>query len=322
MIHLTRARANALLLLTAVIWGFAFVAQRTGMEHVGPFTFNAVRFFIGGLVLVPFIVIRERQKAGETPAIQAAAVGQQESPQGRQSVVNRRPILIGGTIAGLVLFVAATLQQTGIIFTTAGKTGFITSLYVVLVPLLGLAVGHRVSAAGWLVAILAVVGLYFLTIEGGLRMGWGDLLVLFGAFLWAIHFLLLGRLSPGNDPVRLALMQFWTCAALSLGVALLTGPLSVAGLGPAMPAILFTGILSIGVGYPLQVVAQGPTRPADTAIILSLEAVFAVIGGWLLLDEQLTTRALLGCGLMLAGILVSQLVGRPEAEEAVAEISH
>ena len=303
MIHLTRARANALLLLTAIIWGFAFVAQRTGMEHVGPFTFNAVRFFIGGLVLVPFIVIRDRRGAG-----------------GRRSGNKSR--LIGGILAGLVLFAAATLQQTGIIFTTAGKTGFITSLYVVLVPLLGLAVGHRVSAAGWAGAILATIGLYFLTIEGELRMGWGDLLVLAGAFLWAIHFLLLGRLSPGNDPVRLALAQFWTCAALSAAVALLAEPVSLAAIGPALPAILFTGILSIGVGYTLQVVAQGHTRPADTAILLSLEAVFAVIGGWLLLGEQLTPRALLGCGLMMAGILASQLVGRPEEEEAVAEISH
>ncbi len=316
MIHLTRARANALLLLTAVIWGFAFVAQRTGMEHVGPFTFNAVRFFIGGLVLVPFIVIRERRMAGETPAIHGAAVG------GRPSAVSPRRLAPGGIVAGLVLFAAATLQQTGIIFTTAGKTGFITSLYVVLVPLLGLAVGHRVSAAGWAGAILAAVGLYFLTIEGALRMGWGDLLVLFGAFLWAVHFLLLGRLSPGNDPVRLALAQFWTCAALSMVVALLTEPVSPAALWPALPAILFTGIFSIGVGYTLQVVAQGHTRPADTAIILSLEAVFAVVGGWLLLSEQLTPRALLGCGLMLTGILVSQLIGRPAEEEAVAEISH
>ena len=314
MIHLTRARANALLLLTAIIWGFAFVAQRTGMEHVGPFTFNAVRFFIGGLVLVPFIVIRDRREAGEAPAIQGAAAG------GRRS--GDRSRLIGGILAGLVLFAAATLQQTGIIFTTAGKTGFITSLYVVLVPLLGLAVGHRVSAAGWAGAILATIGLYFLTIEGELRMGWGDLLVLAGAFLWAVHFLVLGRLSPGNDPVRLALAQFWTCAALSAAVALLAEPVSLAAIGPALPAILFTGILSIGVGYTLQVVAQGHTRPADTAILLSLEAVFAVIGGWLLLGEQLTPRALLGCGLMMAGILASQLVGRPEEEEAVAEISH
>ena len=316
MIHLTRARANALLLLTAVIWGFAFVAQRTGMEHVGPFTFNAVRFFIGGLVLVPFMIIRDRRMAGETLAIREATVG------GQPSAVSPRRLALGGIIAGLVLFAAATLQQTGIIFTTAGKTGFITSLYVVLVPLLGLAVGHRVSAAGWAGAILAAVGLYFLTIEGGLRMGWGDLLVLAGAFLWAIHFLLLGRLSPGNDPVRLALAQFWTCAALSAVVAWLTEPVSLAALLPALPAILFTGIFSIGVGYTLQVVAQGHTRPADTAILLSLEAVFAVIGGWLLLSEQLTPRALLGCGLMLAGILVSQLVGRPEEEAAVAEISH
>lgn len=321
MIHLSRMRANALLLLTAVIWGFAFVAQRTGMEHVGPLTFNAVRFFIGGLVLVPFIVIRDR-RSNDTPQTTDDRLREAQWPPIVRRSSSSRSRLAGGVLAGLVLFAAATLQQTGIIFTTAGKTGFITSLYVVLVPLLGLAVGHRASAAGWAGAILAAIGLYFLTIEGALRMGWGDLLVLAGAFLWASHFLLLGRLSPGNDPVRLALIQFWTCAALSGGVALLIEPVSLVGLGPALPAILFTGVLSIGVGYTLQVVAQGYTRPADTAIILSLEAVFAVVGGWLLLGEQLTPRALLGCGLMLGGILVSQLVGRPPEEEAVAEISH
>jgi drug/metabolite transporter (DMT)-like permease len=306
MLTLTRSRANLLLLLTAVIWGFAFVAQRTGMEHVGPFTFNAVRFFIGGLVLTPFIFLRERHSA----------------VNGRRSAVgHRRSLLAGGTLAGAVLFAAATLQQVGIIFTTAGKAGFITSLYVVIVPLLGLALGHRVSAAVWTGAVLAAVGLYFLTIEGEFSMAWGDLLVLVGALLWAVHMLLLGRLSPGNDPVKLALAQFWTCAALSGMVALLTETITAADLRAALPPILFTGVMSIGVGYTLQVVAQGHTRPADTAIILSLEAVFAVVGGWLLLGEQLTARALIGCGLMLAGILISQLVGRPE-EAGAAEISH
>ena len=300
-----RLRANFLLLLTAVIWGFAFVAQRSGMEFVGPFTFNAIRFLIGGLALVPLMTAMDRRRGAAGVAIVP---------------LRGRGIVIGGALAGLFLFSAATLQQMGIAFTTAGKAGFITSLYVVLVPLLGLAFGHRPPAAVWAGAVLAAAGLYFLTIEGGFRMAWGDVLVLGGAFLWAGHVLLLGRLSPGTDPVKLAFAQFMACAALSAVAAVLLETTTVADLQAALLPILYAGIMSVGVGYTLQVVAQGHARPADAAIILSLEAVFAVIGGWLLLSEALTARALFGCGLMMAGIVISQLFGRPE--DAAAEISH
>ncbi len=300
-----RSRANLLLLLTAVIWGFAFVAQRSGMDHVGPFTFNAVRFLIGALVLLPFMRLMDgRRAAAGEPVIR----------------LQDRKLLLGGALAGAAIFAAATLQQMGLVFTTAGKAGFITSLYVVLVPLLGLALGHRPPLVVWLGAVLAAVGLYFLTIEGGFRMAWGDVLVLGGAFLWAIHVLLIGRLSPNTDPVKLAFLQFVACAVLSGVAALLTEPLDPAALRAALVPVLYAGLMSVGVGYTLQVVAQRDTRPADAAIILSLEAVFAVVGGWLLLSEGLTPRALFGCGLMLAGILISQLGGG--VDEAVVEISH
>ncbi len=302
----SRSRANLLLLLTAVIWGFAFVAQRSSMAHVGPFTFNAVRFLIGGLALLPLMVILDRRRA----AAQAPVVA-----------FGNRGLLIGGALAGSVIFAAATLQQMGIAHTTAGKAGFITSLYVVLVPLLGLALGHRPPAAVWAGAVLAAVGLYFLTIEGGgLRMAWGDALVLAGAFLWAGHVLLIGHLSPGTDPVKLAFLQFMACATLSALAAALTETTSLDALRAALAPILYAGIMSVGVGYTLQVIAQGHTRPADAAILLSLEAVFAVIGGWLLLGEQLSARALFGCALMLVGILISQWVGRPR--DTGVEISH
>lgn len=300
-----RLRANLLLLLAAVIWGFAFVAQRTGMAFVGPFTFNAVRFLIGGLVLIPFILTLDRQRVSA----------------GREIVpLRNRSLLRGGLIAGTILFAAAALQQQGIAFTTAGKAGFITSLYVVLVPLMGLAIGHHTSRPTWIGALLAVIGLYLLTMQGGFRMAWGDLLVLVAAFLWATHVLLLGRLSPGTDPVKLAFVQFMVCALLSTVAALLVETITLESLRAALPAILYTGILSVGIGYTLQVVGQRHARPAEAAIILSLEAVFAVIGGWLLLDEVLTPRALLGCALMLAGILISQLFGR--SEDVATEISH
>ena len=277
-----RLRADLLLLLTAAIWGFSFVAQRTGMDHVGPFTFNAARFLAGSLVLVPVMLLSDRRR----PADDLSTTGFAAS-----SVIPRRSSLLwGGLVAGAVLFAAAAFQQAGIASTTAGKTGFITSLYVVLVPLLGLAVGIRPPFVVWVGAVLAVVGLYFLTIEGEFAMSRGDLLVLAGAVMWAVHFLVLGRFSPGLAPVRLAFVLF-----------------VADGLRAAAAAILLSGIFSIGVGYTLQVAAQRHAPPADAAIILSLEAVFAVVGGWLLLDEQLTQRALFGCALMLAGILISQI---------------
>lgn len=300
---MTRLRANLLLLLTAVIWGFAFVAQRSGMEHVGPFTFNAIRFLIGALALIPLMTSLDRRR-------EARAV----------VPLRDRSLLIGGLLAGFVIFAAATLQQVGIVYTTAGKAGFITSLYVVLVPVLGLALGHRPSAAVWVGATLAAIGLYFLTIQEGLTIAWGDLLVLIGAFLWAGHVLLIGHLSPGTDPVKLAFLQFMACAALSAVAAALSETVTADAVRAALVPILYAGIMSVGVGYTLQVVAQGYTRPADTAIILSLEAVFAVVGGWILLGEELSLRALFGCGLMLAGILISQILGKPE--DATVEISH
>jgi drug/metabolite transporter (DMT)-like permease len=295
-----RLRADLLLLLTAFIWGFAFVGQRLGMEHIGPLAFNATRFFIGGLVLLPLILSSKRRVQPQIGITSAKAPSASEAAAA--------PLLPAGLLVGAVLFAAATLQQMGIVFTTAGKAGFITSLYVVIVPLLGVALGHHIGRATWVGAVLAAVGLYFLTMRAGeLRMAPGDLLVLVGALLWAIHMLLLGRLSPGRDPARLAFVQFMTCAALSGPAALLFETTTAAGLRGALPAIIYTGIFSVGVGYTLQVAGQRHAPPADTAIILSLEAVFAVLAGRLLLGEQLTARALVGCGLMLAGILISQV---------------
>lgn len=287
-----RLRSDLLLLLTAAIWGFAFVAQRMGMDHLGPFAFNAVRFLVGGLVLLPLMAAGRWATGARSP----------------DSRFDRR-LLIGGLVAGAVLFAASSLQQAGIVFTTAGKAGFITSLYVVIVPLLGLALGRRAPLTTWAGALLAAVGLYFLTMQGAFQMAAGDLLVLIGAFLWATHLILLGYLSPGLDPIRLAFTQFITCAALSAAVALLFETTTAADLRAALAPILYTGIFSVGVGYTLQVVGQRHAPPADVAILLSSEAVFAVLGGWLLLDERLTLRALFGCGLMLAGILISQLMG-------------
>ncbi|KPL19065.1 MAG: hypothetical protein AMJ92_05065 [candidate division Zixibacteria bacterium SM23_81] len=287
-----RWRSNALLLLAAAIWGFAFVAQRAGMEHVGPFAFNAVRFAMGGIALIPFLLRGRGHPTGSEDAL----------PRARGKAV-----LLSGSLAGAALFVGASLQQMGIVYTTAGKAGFITGLYVIIVPIMGLCWRQRAGLEAWLGAGLAVTGLYLLSVAGKITISRGDLLVLLGAFAWAGHVHIIGWLSPRINSVKLAFMQFIACSAMSLIVAGLVETITRQGLlGAAIP-ILYAGLISTGVAYTLQVVAQRRVHPAHAAIILSLEAVFAVIGGWLMLGEVLTVRELFGCVLMLGGMLLSQI---------------
>jgi len=276
-----------LLLLTAVIWGSAFVAQRVGMESMGPMLFTGLRFALGALVIVPF-VLAQRRKA----------------PSDR---LDGKRLAWGGTLAGLALFGGSALQQIGLVYTTAGKAGFITGLYVVIVPLLGLLVAHRPGPGTWLGAAMAAVGLYLLSVTQDLTMAWGDLVVLAGAFFWAVHVLLLAWLVSRSDAVSLALIQFVVCAGLSLVAAWLTEPIEAGMVLNGVIPILYGGLLSVGVGYTLQAIAQRNAVPAHAAIILSLEAVFAALAGWIILDERLGVRELAGCGLMLSGMLVSQI---------------
>lgn len=279
--------ADLLLLLVALIWGFGFVAQRAGMEYVGPFTYNGIRFLVGGLCLVPLL-----RKTG------------QNSTMERLGEVNP---LQAGILAGFVLFAGATLQQVGMVYTTAGKAGFITDLYVIFVPMLGLLFRQRTGGGTWAGAFLATVGMYLLSVQEDFSMARGDLLVLAGAVFWALHVLLLGYLSPRTIPVRLAIVQFLVCGLISLLVALSTETVSFGAVFAARVPLLYGGLCSVGVGYTLQVVAQRNAHPAHAAIILSLEGVFAAVGGWWLLGEVLSPRGLAGCGMMLAGVLISQL---------------
>ena len=221
-----------------------------------------------------------------------------------RQVFNRN---LGGGLAGLVLFGGATLQQVGLGFTTAGKAGFITGLYVVIVPLLGMLWRQWPGWGGWVGAIIAAVGLYFLSVTTEFNLAPGDAWVLASAFLWAIHVLLLGYLSPRVDVLKLACDQYAVCCFLSLVVAGFMETITVHGLRGATIPILYGGVMSVGVAYTLQVVAQKVAPPTHAAIILSLEAVFAALAGWLILGEVLTSRGLLGCGLMLAGMTVAQL---------------
>jgi len=289
-------KSDALLLLTSAIWGFAFVAQRVGMDYVGPFTFNGVRFALGSLVLLP-LILNKRSRRDASP------------PRGGSPT---KMLIFGGGLLGITVFTAASLQQVGLVYTTAGNAGFITGLYVVIVPILGFFWGQRPGVGTWIGAFLAAAGLYLLSITADFTISLGDFLELIGAFVWAVQILIIGWLSPKIDPVKLAFVEFSACSFLSLVTAFLFEDIVFAALIQAAIPILYGGLLSVGVAYTLQVVAQRDAHPAHASIIFSLEAVFAALGGWLILDEILSVRGLIGCALMLAGMLLSQLYGLME----------
>ncbi|MGE4504427.1 MAG: DMT family transporter [Desulfovibrionaceae bacterium] len=289
--NISTIRADGLLILTALIWGTAFVFQKTGMDHLGPYAFNGIRFVLGSLALTPLTVLSLRRSAPERYA--------KKPGPGTYA--------LGGLLAGCALFGGAALQQVGIITTTAANAGFITGLYVILTPIIGLAFGQRPGWGTWLGGVLAVAGLYFLCITGELAIAEGDLYVLVGAVFWSAHLLAIGWLAPRMNPIALAQAQFLVCGLLSLGVALATEPITWTGVLGAADSILYCGLMSTGVAYTLQVVAQQEADPAHASIILSLEAVFAAAAGWVWLDETLGMRALVGCSLMLAGMILSQL---------------
>jgi len=283
-----------LLFLTSFIWGLGFVAQRVGMDFVGPFTFNSIRFALGGIVLVPLILL------GKKPQVSCNSL---------QTIIRLKMKLLSGALAGLVLFAAASFQQMGLVYTTAGNAGFITGLYVVIVPILGLMFRQHTNTGTWIGTFLAATGLYLLCVTEKLTVSLGDFLVLVSAFLWAVHVLIIGWLSPKIESLKLACIQFAVCSVLSLIAAVGAEIITLQSIYHAAIPILYGGLLSVGIAYTLQVVAQQNTHPAHAAILLSFEAVFAAIGGWLILDETLTTRGILGCALMLSGMLLSQLWG-------------
>ncbi|GAJ49214.1 hypothetical protein ASA01S_042_00060 [Aeromonas salmonicida subsp. masoucida NBRC 13784] len=274
--------------MAAAIWGLGFVAQRLGMDHMGPYTFNGLRFLLGAASLLPLLWwLKSRQPSGQSE--------------------DRRLLLTGGLLAGAVLFSAASLQQVGLLYTTAAKAGFITGLYIILVPVIGLALRHKTGTNTWVGALIAMAGLYYLSVTEDFTIGYGDLLQVAGALFWAIHLLVLDHYSSRVAPIRLASVQFLVCGLLSLAVAFTIEMPTISGAVAGWQALLYAGLVSVGVGYTLQVVGQRGAHPAHAAIILSLETVFAAIGGVLLLGEILDERAIVGCALMLAGMLISQV---------------
>lgn len=292
-------RSSLLLLLTAAIWGFAFVAQRIGAQFVGAFTFNGVRFAIGSISLIPLLLFFGRK-----------------SKESTESSSNFKNAVPAGIMAGCVLFLAASLQQIGLSYTTAGKAAFITGLYIVLVPVFGIFLKQHIRFITWAGVALAIIGLYLLSVTESFTIAKGDLLEIAGAIFWATHILLIDHYTKKVDALQLSFVQFAACSVLSLIVAIIFEKITLYGLYQALVPILYGGLLSVGVAYTLQVVAQKHAKPSHAAIILSLEAVFAAIGGTILLGENLGFRGYFGCALMLLGMLFTQLQGPGEIKES------
>jgi drug/metabolite transporter (DMT)-like permease len=289
-----RLSANILLLLTAAIWGFAFVAQRVGSQYVGAFTFNGIRFALGSMSLIPLIIYFDKRKKNS------------DSNQNNTYVSAKKSILYG-VLVGLALYAGSALQQVGIMYTTAGKASFITGLYMVFVPIAGIFLKHKIGISSWFGVVFAAVGLYLLSINENFSIAYGDLLEVIGAVFWTIHLLVIDYFSNKMDALKLSCIQFATCSLLSLATALIFEQITITGLTQALIPILYGGFLSVGIAYTLQVVAQKNAKPSHAALILSMESVFGAIGGAVILGESMSTRGYFGCILILTGIFVSQI---------------
>ncbi len=278
------------MLLAAMIWGSAFVAQRLSLDAIGPFLFTGLRFLLGSAVVLALCL----RPAARASRVELATLAQ------------RPKDALPGIALGLVLSVAISLQQIGLQYTKVANAGFISSLYVVIVPLAAAAFGHRTRASTWLGALLAAVGLYFLSVQSSFEVRSGDLYQLGCAVVVSFQVLLVGRFARSRDALALALVQFATCGTLCLAVGLALEPISAQALSRAWPSIVYGGALSVGIAYTLQVVAQRDAAPAHAAVIFSMEGVFAALAGWLALGETLSARALGGAAVMLAGLVVCQ----------------
>ena len=302
-----QVRGNLLLLLASLIWGTAFVAQSMGMEHIGPFTFMASRSIIGALSLVPVILLQSARKK---------RLGQPV----KMSAESRRSLLRGGILCGLLLTVAANLQQAALLYTTTGKAGFLTALYILLVPIAGIFMGRRVLPAVWLAIAVAAIGLYLLSVQSSLTIDPADLLLIACAFVFTGHILAVDHYSPKVSGVALSCLQFVVAGLLSsLMMFLFESPSVPALLASALP-LLYVGVLSSGVAYTLQIMGQRLTTPAVASLIMSAEAIFALVGGMLILNERMTGREALGSALMFIAIIGAQLAQIPKKEKKLETV--
>ena len=282
-------KSPLLLLLTATIWGVAFVAQSVGMDYVEPFTFNGVRNLLGALVLLPVIcgMSGERDVAEEKK--------------------DTKTLWLGGVLCGLCLCVASSLQQIGIQYTTAGKAGFLTAMYIIMVPVFGLFLKKRCSPFVGISIVLATVGLYLLSIKEGFNIGKGDIYVILCAVVFSIHILVIDYFAPKCNGVKLSCIQFLVCGVLCSVIALVVEEPTISGILAAWLPIAYAGVMSCGVAYTLQIIGQKGMNPTVASLILSLESVISVLAGWLLLHQTLSAREIIGCAIMFAAIILAQL---------------
>ena len=281
---------SLLLLLTALIWGSAFVSQRIGMSYVEPLTFNSIRTFIGGLFLIPFIPIFCKGK----PVL---------PKQGQE----RKALLTGGLVCGLLLCLASNLQQVGIQYTSAGKAGFITSLYIVLVPCLGLFIGQRIGKALWAAVLLAVCGLYLLCMSEKFVLERGDLYIILCALAFAFHILAVGYFATRTEGIKLACLQFLVSGAVGMLFMFMFETPHIKDILSCSFPILYAGIFSCGLAYTFQIIGQKHVSPTVASLLMSFESVFAALSGWAILGEQLTLKELSGCILMFSAVILAQL---------------
>lgn len=291
-----KAKNALMLILTAFIWGTAFVAQSVGMDYLGPITFNGVRSIIGGIALLPCILLLQRMNGkGDTGG-------------------SRKELITGGIACGLLLFIASSLQQMGIQYTSAGKAGFITAFYIVIVPVLGLFLKKRIGWKVWSAVVLALAGLYFLCITEKFTIGKGDILIFLCALVFSLHILVIDYFSPKVDGVKMSCIQFFVCGFVSLPFMFALETPKISGMLEGIVPLLYAGVLSCGVAYTLQIIGQKNVNPAVASLLLSLESCFSVLAGWLILGEQLSVRESCGCVLMFAAIILAQLPEKKQEE--------
>lgn len=282
----SKLKASLLLVLTAAIWGAAFVAQSSGMEYIGPYTFNAIRCLLGSFVLLP-LIIKSSKKEGNIPF--------------------NKTTIIGGICCGISLFLASSFQQIGMLYTSPGKAGFITALYSVLVPIFGLFIGHKTQLKVWLSAGISLLGLYFLCVTEGFTIATGDLLVLVCAIMFAFQILFINHYSPIVDGIKLSFLQMLITSVLSAIVMFFTEKPVLNDIAQCWLPLSYAGFLSMGVAYTLQIVAQKDADPTVASLIMSLESVFAVIFSAILIGEKMNLREISGCVLIFSAVILSQL---------------
>ena len=304
--RIRQTRGTLLLVLTAFIWGTAFVAQSVGMDYIGPFTFNGIRNLVACAALSPVIFFFDftRKKKGIV------------EPEFRN-----RLYIKGGIICGLFLFAASSLQQIGIMYTTAGKAGFLTALYIVFVPVLGIFFRKKTGALVWICVIIALTGAYLLSVKEGFSIAYSDIYLLICAVLFSWQIIFIDKYAPLTDNVKLSFVQFLTTGVISTVIALIAERPSISSVLACAGPILYTAVMSSGVAYTLQIVGQKDTPPAIASLVMSLESVFSALAGWVVLNEVLSPKETVGCVLVFAAVILSQLPFNEIKEKLLSKAS-